>query len=138
MKSKKLNRLAACLLSAGFWCFYSMMAMAQPQPDAQIKGRIIDNRTNNPLAGVSVKVLSTGTTTTTDAEGAFVVNAKRGDNIELSYVGYETETVTITNEDYLNLDLSPVFNQLNEVVVTALGIKKEKKRLGYALQGCEG
>ena len=138
MKPKQMSRLIACLLTTVLLCFGSLKGIAQPQSEGQVKGRIIDNRTSAPLAGVSVKVISTGSTIITDAEGAFVVNAKKGDKLELSYVGYETETVTITNEDYLNIDLSQVANQLNEVVVTALGIKKEKKRLGYALQEVKG
>lgn len=106
--------------------------------DAGIRGKVIDANTNAPLAGVTVKLLSKGSVVTTSNEGEFTVNAKKGDRLEISYVGYATETVQVGTITYLEIDLSANASQLGEVVVTALGIRKEKKKLGYAIQDVKG
>lgn len=110
-------------------------AMAQ---DGAIRGKVTDATTHAPLAGVSVKLLSKGSIVTTSGEGEFTLNAQKGDRLEISYVGYVTETVQVSNVAYLEIDLSANASQLGEVVVTALGIRKEKKKLGYAIQDVKG
>jgi Outer membrane cobalamin receptor protein len=106
--------------------------------DAGIRGKVIDANTNAPLAGVTVKLLSKGSIVTTSGEGEFTLNAQKGDRLEISYVGYVTETVQVSSVAYLEIDLSTNASQLGEVVVTALGIRKEKKKLGYAIQDVKG
>lgn len=106
--------------------------------DAAIRGKVTDAATHAALAGVTVKLLSNGTVVTTSNEGEFMVNAKKGDRLEISYVGYATETVQVGTVTYLEIDLSANASQLGEVVVTALGIRKEKKKLGYAIQDVKG
>jgi TonB-linked SusC/RagA family outer membrane protein len=102
----------------------------------EVKGKIID-QSQLPLQGVTIKVLSSGIVTASDAKGEFGVRATKGDKLEISYVGFVTELVSITS-DNLEIDLSPVPSELNAVVVTALGIRKEKRKLGYALQEVKG
>ncbi|MCC6761990.1 MAG: SusC/RagA family TonB-linked outer membrane protein [Chitinophagaceae bacterium] len=106
--------------------------------DTGIRGKVIDANANAPLAGVTVKLLSKGSVVITSNEGEFMVNAKKGDRLEISYVGYATETVQVGTITYLEIDLSANASQLGEVVVTALGIRKEKKKLGYAIQDVKG
>jgi len=112
---------------------------AQPSPaSGTVKGKIIDAASKNALAGVSISALGSGTTSTTDANGEFAINAKSGESLEISYVGYQSQRVVINGENYLTIVLSISNQQLEEVVVTALGIKKEKKKLGYAVQDLKG
>lgn len=118
--------------------FLFCYTMGYAQSD-MIKGKVVDATTKSGLAGVSVRVISSGFLITTNTEGEFSLTATTGDKLELSYVGYGTETVNIVNGDYLNLVLAAQNNQqLEEVVITALGIKKEKKKLGYAMQEVKG
>ncbi len=69
----------------------------------------------------------------TDTEGRFHIRAKVGDTLEISYVGQESKEVQITSLGELHITLSSGATSLDEVVVTALGIKKDRKSLGYAI-----
>ena len=101
-----------------------------------IKGKVTDQN-GQPLSGVSVKVVSTGTSTSTGTNGEFNIRASKGDKLEMTYVGYTAEVIPVTS-DIIDVDLAPVAGELNAVVVTALGIRKEKRKLGYAIQDIKG
>ncbi|MCH5596819.1 SusC/RagA family TonB-linked outer membrane protein [Niabella ginsengisoli] len=89
---------------------------------------------NGPLQGVTVAVIETQTATLTDADGKFSITAQAGQSLEFTYIGYEKQTVTISTETNINVTLTPGTGTLeSEVVVTALGIKKERKALGYSV-----
>lgn len=122
----------ACMLACLFWLSFGF---AQ---NNGIKGKVTDANSNNALPGVTVKLLSDGTVVTSDELGEFSLNAKTGDKIELSYVGYAKQTVTVNGESIISVSLTAANDQLEEVVVTALGIKREKKKLGYAVQDVKG
>ena len=115
----------------------SIFATAQAQ-DALFRGKVYDAATQAPLVGVSIKLNGGHAMVTTDTAGLFSINAKKGDRIEVSYVGYVAESIQLTSEAYLEIDLSAQASQLGDVVVTALGIKKEKRKLGYAIQDIKG
>ena len=85
-----------------------------------------------PLPGATVLVSGTLTGVTTDFDGNFSINASEGQQLEFSFVGYETATVTVGSSNVINITLSPG-NQLDEVIVTSLGITREKRALGYAV-----
>ncbi len=116
----------------------TLWVFAQPQQGNTLQGKVVDATTQEPLSGVTIKVVSTGITATTNVDGIFTITGKKGDRLEISFVGFKPETISVLSDDYLNLDLEPAANQLNEVVVTALGIKREKKKLGYAIQDIKG
>ena len=99
----------------------------------QIKGIVKDTQ-GDPLIGVNVKVKNTSSGTITDIDGRFALQAKKGDQIEVSYVGYTTQVLKITGTQALSIVLQEDNRVLNEVVVTALGIKKEAKSLSYNVQ----
>lgn len=103
-----------------------------------IKGKVVDVTSKNGLPGVSIVNIGSGITATTEEGGDFTIPAKSGDKIEVSYVGYTSQTTTINGDDNIIVVLTPSNQQLEEVVVTALGIKKEKKKLGYAVQDVKG
>jgi TonB-linked SusC/RagA family outer membrane protein len=102
-----------------------------------IKGIVKDNLTNEPLPGATIQVQSGKQGAATDAEGRFTVNASKGDVLLVSYVGYNPKTITVT--DALDLEILLESNTvLGEVTVAALGISREKKSLGYAVQEVDG
>ncbi|GGA88371.1 SusC/RagA family TonB-linked outer membrane protein [Puia dinghuensis] len=86
-----------------------------------------------PIAGVSVTVKGTKRGTSTNASGVFTIDAKKGDVLVVSYVGYKTQEVVVGDGD-LAITLQASDLQLNEVVVTALGIQHKAKDLTYATQ----
>lgn len=88
----------------------------------------------DPLIGVNVKVKDSTVGTITDINGNFTLQTRKGDILEISYVGYATKTVKVQNAQVLNIVLTEDTEVLNEVVVTALGIKKEAKSLSYNVQ----
>ncbi len=88
-----------------------------------------------PLAGVTISVKGTTTGTITDANGKFFLNIPAGSGtLVISYIGMKTTEVEIGSQTELKIILEPDVKSLNEVVVTALGISREKKALGYAVQ----
>lgn len=90
-----------------------------------------------PLPGVNVIIKGTLIGVATDFDGAFSINATTGDILTFSYVGMNTKEILVSDSDVINVVLE-VNNTLDEVVVTALGIKREKRSLGYATQEVKG
>ena len=108
----------------------SFICLAQ---ERTITGRVMSNVDNKPLTGVSVTVKGKNLTTQTDANGNFSIIGSRGEVLQFSYVGYTIYETTIGNSNSLEVTLTSLQTQLGEVVVTALGIKKERKALGYSV-----
>lgn len=105
----------------------------QQNPQIQVKG-VVKDGLGELLIGVNVKVKNAGSGTITDLDGRFTLNVNKGDILEVSYVGYATKTVKVTDNQELVIVLEEDSEVLNEVVVTALGIKKETKALTYNVQ----
>lgn len=102
-----------------------------------IKGHVTDAKKES-LPGVSVLVKGANTGTVTTQEGDFSIKANTGDVLVFTFVGYQTTEVTVGDADRYNVVLEESTKGLSEVVVTALGIKKEKVKLGYAVQEVQG
>ena len=98
-----------------------------------VTGRVLDDM-NEPLIGVSVLVEGQKVGTVTDIDGNFSINAPEGSVLELSYVGYTPQKITVKKENHYNIKMLTNDNILNTVVVTALGIKREEKALSYNVQ----
>lgn len=101
-----------------------------------VKGRVLDNN-GNPLIGVTVKVRGTNNATVTDLDGNYSVSANRGDVLEYSYIGFANKESRVNGSE-ANITMSEDSKELNEVVVTALGIKREQKALSYNVQQVNG
>ena len=102
-----------------------------------MKGLVSDEL--GPVAGATVIVKGTQNGVITNVNGEFTLSGvKVGDVIEVSYIGYATLSVKYNGEQRLSLQLKEDSQQLGEVVVTALGIKREKKALGYSMQEVKG
>lgn len=101
--------------------------------DRRISGRVTDAGTGEPVTGVSVVVTGTPIGTTTDEAGNYsltVTNAAR--TITFSFIGYESQTITIGTSATINVQLDIESSELTEVIVTANQISREKKTLGYS------
>jgi TonB-linked SusC/RagA family outer membrane protein len=85
-----------------------------------------------PLPGATVLVQGTTTGVTTDFDGNFSINVAEGQILEFSFVGYETAALAVGAGNVINVTLS-LGTQLEEVIVTSLGITREKRALGYAV-----
>ncbi len=120
------------LLIALVCTFFSLAAHAQ-----RISGTVLDTDTDEALIGASVAVKNTGRGAVTDATGSFKLDAQAGEILLITYVGYEPQEITLGSGTTLSIKLAAQ-NQLNEVVVTALGLSKAKKSLGYAVQEVSG
>ncbi|GJM62862.1 SusC/RagA family TonB-linked outer membrane protein [Persicobacter diffluens] len=97
-----------------------------------VKGRVYDAVTGEPIIGVTVAIEGTNTGSFTDIEGNFMVDAEETDVLVVSFVGYESQRITVGTQSQLDIALKDVSQELAEVVVTALGIKRTEKSLGYA------
>ena len=131
MKQFNFSRL---LLTCFLIALFNSSLVAQA---SLIKGKVTDGSTKTPVAGATVSVKNTNTATSTNAEGEFSINASDKDELVVSYVGYENASVKVKG-NYANIQIAPTSTQLNEVVVTALGVRKETKRLGYSVQEVKG
>ncbi|TPE46079.1 SusC/RagA family TonB-linked outer membrane protein [Pontibacter mangrovi] len=100
-----------------------------------VSGKVSGEESGAALPGVSVTVKGTTTGTTTDAEGNYEITVPGQDAVlQFRYLGYTTREVEVGNQNVINVTLVTDTKQLGEVVVTALGITREKKALGFAAQ----
>lgn len=91
-----------------------------------------------PLSNVSITVKGTSRGTSTNTNGAFTIEANKGETLVFSFVGYGVKEVRVGGSNEINVSLAVSDNQLNEVVVTALGIRKERKAVGYSVTEIKG
>jgi TonB-linked SusC/RagA family outer membrane protein len=109
----------------------------QPVLNINIRGKVLD-ALGSPLSGASVLIKGSKEGTSTNPNGEFVINAKIGDILIVKFLGYVTREVVVTASPNLNIVLEADRQELSEVVVTALGIKRSEKSLGYAVQRVSG
>ena len=122
--NKLLNLFVLLLAFAGF---------AQQEVSGTVK-----DPNNVPLGGVTVMIPNTSRGTVTDFDGNFTIEATKGEILQFSYVGFTKQNITVSNQTNLEVIMAEDAQALDAVVVTALGIKKEVKALGYAVQEVAG
>ena len=107
-------------------------------PKRKLTGFVLDEN-GTGLPGVSVVVKATQRGTTTAADGSYAIELTEDNTVLVfSFVGYKRQEVTVGNQTELSVNLAPEASTLNEVVVTAFGISKEKKALAYAVTEVKG
>lgn len=99
-----------------------------------VTGTVMDADSGELLPGVNIIIKGTTKGTTTDLDGRFSITVDAGATLVFSYVGFDRQEILIENQTELNVRLQLESESLGEVVVTALGIKREEKALGYATQ----
>ena len=102
-----------------------------------VSGTVSDN-SGTPLPGVNVIEKGTANGTSTDFDGNYTLNVSDNAVLSFSYLGFSTQDVVVAGKSVLNISMEEDAEMLEEIVVTALGIKKEKKALGYAVQEIKG
>ncbi|MDJ1494210.1 SusC/RagA family TonB-linked outer membrane protein [Cytophagaceae bacterium DM2B3-1] len=102
-----------------------------------IKGKITSD-TKEPLPGVSVVVKGTTNGVSSDANGNYTIQADGSGTLVFSFIGYATEEIAIGNRTTIDLQMVPDVKALGEVVVTALGVSKEARTVGYAVTTING
>lgn len=134
------NALAQILKGSGFtYQFKGKYIMIIPDnkpketPTKKVTGKVIDE-SNEPLIGVNIKVEGSSEGAITDIDGNFTIVAPQGSTLSFTYVGYTPQTIRMTERNTYEVKLQNDTKQLNEVVVTALGIKREQKALSYNVQ----
>ncbi|MRR21358.1 SusC/RagA family TonB-linked outer membrane protein [bacterium] len=122
---KKITTLLVLLMFAGL-----QVAFAQ----RTVTGNVTNARDNTPLPGVFVVVKGTTAGAMTDANGRFSLAVPNDQAIlTLSFIGFATKEVPVGSQSTINVAMEEVETMMGEIVVTALGIKKESKKLGYAV-----
>jgi TonB-linked SusC/RagA family outer membrane protein len=142
MIKKQTSLLRLCfsvvLLLSTMTAFAGNISLATPEygtqqaSDKQVSGRVLDEN-GDPVIGATVTVKGTQTATVTDVDGNFSFKVPSGSTLVISYLGYSPKEVA-ANGTNLTIKMSQDSQTLNEVVVTALGIKKEAKSLSYNVQ----
>ena len=117
--------LQVLLLQLGLW-----QGFVFAQSD-RVSGKIT-GANNEAIPGANVLVKGTSQGATSDANGNFSLSAGPTASLVISYIGYVSQTVEVNNRSIINIRLENESQNLNEVIVTALGIKRESKTLGYA------
>ena len=136
------NRSIACMLAAGaLWLpvavqssVAGVMEVTSVQQTTKITGTVTDGK--EPIIGASVRVKGTTIGSVTDLNGQFTLDVKPGTELLVSYVGYKDVTVKAANG--MTVLLEEESTALSEVVVTALGIKRDRKALGYGVSEVKG
>ena len=118
---RKLTMMLLCMMMA-------VTALAQ----SAISGTVISAQDGEPVIGAAVKVKGSSQGVVTNLEGKFTINAEAGQTLVFSYVGMQTKETAAKNGMKVTLDADD--KVLDEVVVTAMGITRSKKSLGYASQ----
>lgn len=137
---KRIKSVSMLLALAGVSSTGAAYAVAVPEVDATKSVQqtstctgIVKDATGETVIGASVVVKGTTNGTITGLDGDFSLSGvKKGDIIQISFVGYQTMEVTFDGQP-INVTLQDDTQKLEEVVVTALGIKKDAKKLGYAV-----
>ena len=124
-------------LSAPSWAVKNMtpadeLAIVQ-QGNDNIRGSIVD-KNGEPIVGATVKVRGAQGGAITDAEGHFTLKAKQGAVLEISYVGYEPQQITVRGHEPLTVKLNETVNELNETVVIGYGVMKKRDLTGSVAQ----
>ena len=143
MKEKVISRTVLCgVLLLGIATMATPVVAFAQQATTQngvslkkVAGTVTD--AGGPLIGASVMEKGTTNGTTTDVDGRFTLNVKAGGTLVIKYLGYKSAEVNVLSES-ISVKLEQDNKVLNEVVVTALGIKRDRKALGYGLEEVKG
>jgi len=122
------------MLMRRFLSLFTMLMLCGVLAFAQnrvVSGKVTDV-SGNPVPFASIKIKGTPSGVAADANGVYSIQAKEGDQLEISSQGNEAQTLRVRgNENVINVQLRPA-KEMSEIVVTALGIKRESKKLGYS------
>lgn len=125
---RKFYTLLVLFMLAGFSAFAQKMS---------IEGTVKTSK-GEALAGSTIQVKGSSTGALTDARGKYQIQALPGDVLIASFIGFETKEIPVSNQKLIDIILQESSKQLSEVVVTALGIEKQKSNIGYSISDVKG
>src|SRR5664279_331449 len=129
--TKKLKRGSPSYAGSLLLTLFSLLLFSATSYAQLVSGTVTDDN-NQPVPGVTVQVKNTNRATVSDISGKYEINASARDVLEFSYVGTPTQRESVGNRKTINIHIAGNVQNLREVVVTALGIKKQSRGLGYA------
>ncbi|GGK46010.1 MULTISPECIES: SusC/RagA family TonB-linked outer membrane protein [Flavobacteriaceae] len=125
------------LMTKGLLILLLVLTCSLQAQEKTVSGTILDVA-GTPLPGATITVKGTTTGVSTDFDGKYSIQVSENAVLTISFIGFVTQEISVKGKTIINTALAEDANQLDEVVVTALGIKKEKKRIGYAIQEVKG
>ncbi|SHM70316.1 TonB-linked outer membrane protein, SusC/RagA family [Cyclobacterium lianum] len=132
---------------AGTWKYLGMLLLLLLLANSQtlwaqsrtISGLVTESSSGDPVLGASVLIQGTTRGTVTDLDGRFELEVPSDEAVLVfSYIGFQSQELVVGNRSVINVALEYSSEELNEVVVTALGVERETKALGYSVQAVEG
>jgi TonB-linked SusC/RagA family outer membrane protein len=118
---------------------FVLLAYGTAMAQYSVSGKVTSGEDQSPLPGVNILVKGSTNGTISDADGNFTMNANSANDILVfSFVGFTTQEVAIGGRTSFDVVLASDAKQLSEVVITALGVEKDKKAVGYATQNVDG
>ena len=116
----------------GSWLLTLLFCVPLLAQNITVTGQITSSEDKSPLPGVSVLVKGSSRGASTQADGTYKIAVSKGETLQFSFIGFTTQTVVVGAQTTINISLKPDASQLQEIVVTAQGIRKNQREIGYA------
>ncbi|QJW88630.1 SusC/RagA family TonB-linked outer membrane protein [Spirosoma taeanense] len=122
----------------GSWLLTLLFCLPVLAQEVSVSGRVTSSDDGSALPGVSIQVKGTTRGATTDAQGNYRLSVPANARLVFSYIGFGTQEIPVGNQSTINVTLSSGTQSLDEIVVTAQGIERDKRSLGYSTQEIGG
>jgi TonB-linked SusC/RagA family outer membrane protein len=130
--------LGSGMRSVSVFLFVMVFCLSAWAQQRTVTGKVVSGEDQSPLPGVNILIKGTTQGTITDATGNYSIELASADDVVVfSFVGFISQEVQVNGQSAINITLSPDAKELSEVVVTALGVQREKKALGYSVQSVQ-
>lgn len=140
-----MNKLTTIKPNAAIWFFFILVFSITVQKNyanyetpVTVSGKVTDSATGVALSAVTVHIKGGKTTVVTDTRGMYTINADDNAVLVFSYVGYKVQEINISGQTVINVVLAQTSQSLSDVVVTALGITKQRRAVGYSVSEVKG
>lgn len=138
MHSPYYNFINRVLKASGLLSLMLCMALVLPNSvlaqGFDITGQVVDGETNDPIPGANIVEVGTQTGTVTDQNGEFSLTVSAADvQVRVSFIGYQAQVINIDGRSTITIALQQEVGQLDDLVVTAFGVQREERSLGYSV-----
>jgi TonB-linked SusC/RagA family outer membrane protein len=135
LKKSLISSFGMIAVTALFLLVLNSVVSAQ---NFKVNGKVVTAENQTPLAGVNILEVDTQNGTTTDQDGNFSITvSSKNARLRFTFIGYKTQVVKVNGKSQITVQMQSKVSKLNQVVVTALGITKQKKSLGYSVSNVE-